>query len=78
MAVFQSKYRELSFYVDGENYSFSSGTISTNDAKVIAVLEKMTDVKRVNQPGVIDVGAETEEKPKPAPRARKSANTSGK
>lgn len=50
MAVFHSKYRELSFYVDGKLYSFSSGSFSTDDEKVIAVLETITDVKRVDEP----------------------------
>ncbi|MFL1672193.1 hypothetical protein [Paenibacillus dendritiformis] len=50
MAVFQSKYRELSFYVNGEKHSFSSGSYSTDDAKVVAVLETLTDAKRIDEP----------------------------
>ena len=49
MAVFKSKYRELSFYVDGELLSFAGGSFSTNDKKVIAVLETLKDVKRVDE-----------------------------
>ncbi len=49
MAVFKSKYRELSFYVDGELLSFSGGSFSTNDKKVIAVLETLKDVKRLDK-----------------------------
>lgn len=49
MAVFQSKYRELSFYVNGREYSFSSGTFATEDAEVIAVLDKITDAQRVDE-----------------------------
>lgn len=50
MAVFKSKYRELSFYVDGELLSFAGGSFSTNDKKVIAVLETLKDVKQVEEP----------------------------
>ena len=52
MAVFKSKYRELSFYVDDELLSFSGGSFSTNDKKVIAVLESLKDVKRLDTDAV--------------------------
>lgn len=76
MAVFQSKYRELSFYVDGKRLSFSSGVYSTDDAKVIAVLKDMADVKRVDADE--KPKSETEEKvpapeTKPAPKQRKTS-----
>lgn len=84
MAVFQSKYRELSFYVNGANYKFSSGTFATEDAEVIAVLEKITDAKRVDtaetpkkEPEEPKKDAEPAEvSAKPAPKSR--AKTSGK
>ncbi|AWB45280.1 hypothetical protein DCC85_14295 [Paenibacillus sp. CAA11] len=62
MAVFHSKYRELAFYVDGVRHSFSSGTYSTEDAKVVAVLEQMKDVTK-----------EHAEEPAEKPAARKPA-----
>lgn len=71
MAVFQSKYRELAFYVDGRKYKFSNGEFSSNDAKVIAVLAKAKDVK------CVDSNVETKEpevkeaaKPEPKPAAK--------
>lgn len=64
MAVFQSKYRELSFYVAGERHTFSSGTFSTDDAEVIAVLETMTDAIQ------IETG---ERKPEAKPKTRKTS-----
>jgi hypothetical protein len=50
MAVYKSKYRELTFYVDGELHAFSSGSFSTTDEKVIAVLDGLTDATRVDEP----------------------------
>jgi hypothetical protein len=72
MAVFKSKYRELTFYVDGKLYAFSSGSFSTDDDRVIAVLEKLKDAKRIDA---------TEEKPKteePAPAPKAPRKSSGK
>ncbi|WP_314587917.1 hypothetical protein [Paenibacillus terrigena] len=83
MAVFQSKYRELSFYVNGERHSFSSGSFSTDDAEVIAVLEALVDAKRVYEPEKSeDPETQPEEKPeepeskpedKPSTRRKASA-----
>lgn len=50
MAVFQSKYRELSFYVNGEKHSFSNGSFSTDNVEIIAVLDTLTDAVRVDEP----------------------------
>ncbi|MDR9852898.1 hypothetical protein RJP21_04690 [Paenibacillus sp. VCA1] len=72
MAVFQSKYRELSFYVAGERYSFSSGTFSTDDAEVIAVLDTMADAKRIDEPKKTEEPKEPDE-PKAVPKPRKSS-----
>lgn len=47
MAVFQSKYRELSFYVNGERHTFSNGILSTDDVEVVAALNSITDVVKV-------------------------------
>lgn len=71
MAVFQSKYRELSFYVGGERYAFSSGTFSTDDAEVIAVLETMTDAKRIDEPKTEEPKEPAE--PKSASKPRKAS-----
>lgn len=72
MAVYNSKYRELKFYVDGELHAFDGGSFSTTDAKVIAVLDRLNDAKRVDEPQ--PQPEEVAPKPKRAP-ARK---TSGK
>lgn len=81
MAVFQSKYRELSFYVAGEKHSFSSGSYSTDDTKVIAVLETLTDAKRIDEPEPEPVAPkaeqpkadETKTEDKPSTRRKASA-----
>lgn len=79
MAVFQSKYRELSFYVNGAGHKFASGTLATEDAEVIAVLEQITDAKRVDVTEK-ETKKEPEEPVKPAPksRAKSAANASAK
>lgn len=48
MALFRSKYSELSFYVDGKLYSFSGGSFSSDDPRVIEVASKLKDVQRVD------------------------------
>ena len=73
MAVYKSKYRELTFYVDGELYAFSSGSFSTDDEKVIAVLDRLSDAKRVDEPKAIETKPEESEAKAPAKR-----KTSGK
>lgn len=47
MALFTSRYEELTFYVDGKPRSFRHGKYRTEDKKEIAVLEKLADVKKV-------------------------------
>jgi len=68
MAVFQSKYRELSFYVNGVKHSFASGSFSTDDEEVIAVLETLTDAVRVDEQS-----EEIEMKPEDKPKSRKAS-----
>lgn len=82
MAVFQSKYRELSFYVNGAEYKFSSGTFVTNDPEVIAVLDQITDAQRVDK---AEKAAPAANEPKQEPEkatapktTRKAAAPSGK
>lgn len=78
MAVFHSKYRELSFYVNGEKHSFASGTYSTDDTKVIAVLETLADAKRIDEPkqvaAEVEQPKEDEKKPEEKPSTRRKAS----
>ena len=67
MAVFESHYKELGFYVDGNARNFRDGRYVTEDAKEIEVLTALVDVNRVDKPQKV-----AEEKPKKA-TARKSS-----
>ena len=67
MAVYESKYAELAFYVDGKLRKFQYGKYQTEDPKEIEVLDKLADVVRVDakakaEPKATEV--ETESKPK--------------
>lgn len=67
MAKYESKYAELMFYVDEKAHVFKDGKLVTEDKAVMAVLDKIADVVRVEQPK-----AEPEEKPaKKAPAKKK-------
>ena len=50
MAVFQSKYTELGFYVDDVFKSFKNGRYVTEDAEELKVLESLPDAQRVDEP----------------------------
>jgi hypothetical protein len=58
VAVYESKYAELAFYVDGKLRKFQYGKYQTNDPKEIEVLDKLADAVRVD--------AKSESEPKPA------------
>ena len=67
MAVYESKYAELAFYVDGKLRKFQYGKYQTEDPKEIEVLDKLADAVRVDakekaEPKPAEV--ETEAKPK--------------
>lgn len=47
MAKFESRYRSLSFYVDGERYEFRGGFFETDDPKVSFALSQLIDVSRI-------------------------------
>lgn len=68
MAVFESKYKELGFYCCDNLRTFKNGRYVTNDEKEIAVLEKMTDVTRIDEP---KQAPKAEETPEPKQAVRK-------
>ena len=76
MAVFQSKYRELAFYVDGRKHKFSNGEFTTDDEKVIAVLTKVRDAVRVDEPA--QEPAKDEDKPEVKDAAKPAAKAASK
>jgi hypothetical protein len=71
MAVFESHYKELGFYANGEFKKFKNGRYVTDNKNEIATLEKLTDTKRVDK---TEAKAEA---PKKAP-AKKSTKSSAK
>jgi hypothetical protein len=72
MAVYESRYKELGFYADGKFYSFKNGRFTTEDKAVMAVLDKLADVKRVDEPKVEPKQAKPAEEPSESkPKAKK-------
>lgn len=79
MAQYKSKYAELSFYVDGSIRKFSNGTFKTENKTETAVLDKLTDATRVDEPKT-EIPKVTESNAeeivtdvKPTPRRKSSA-----
>jgi hypothetical protein len=71
MAKYTSKYLSLSFYVNGRREQFIAGTYETEDSETIAVLQKTTDVHRVDE-------MQEEPKAEEAPKPKKAPKASGK
>lgn len=65
MAVYKSRYIELSFYVNGEMKSFSNGQYNTDNEEEIKVLDNLTDVEKVKE--------QAEEKPTKRAAAAKTS-----
>lgn len=68
MTKYESHYKSLGFYVNGELKRFNNGTYTTEDADEIIVLDAITDVKRVE-----DLET-TEAKPAPKAPAKRTAS----
>lgn len=63
MAKYESKYKELMFYVDGSPRSFKAGRYSTDNKAEQDALAKLADVKRVDEPAPAPT-KQPEDKPK--------------
>ena len=50
MAKYTSQYPALGFYVNDELKRFNNGQYTTDDKDEIAVLDELTDVKKVDEP----------------------------
>jgi hypothetical protein len=72
MAKFKSIYSELTFYVEGKRHSFYHGEYSTDDPKVIDVLEKIPYVRRVDEVVEEPKKEDAKEEKKAAPSKSKS------
>jgi hypothetical protein len=72
MAVYESRYKELGFYADGKFHSFKNGRFTTEDKAVMEVLDKLADVKRVDEPKVEPKQTKPAEEPSESkPKAKK-------
>lgn len=71
MALYKSKYMELSFYVGKERKQFSNGEYRTGDKKEIEALDSLIDVIKFDEPK--KVAEETAPKAKPKAPAKKSS-----
>jgi hypothetical protein len=71
MAKYESKYKELMFYVDNSPRKFIAGKFETDDKAEQEALAKLADVKRVDEPAPAPKA-----KPEVAPKAK--AKSSGK
>lgn len=68
MAKYESRYKSLGFYVNGELKRFNNGTYTTEDADEITLLDAITDATR------IDEAETTEAKPAPKAPAKRTAS----
>lgn len=78
MAIFQSRYRELSFYVNDRLYSFNDGQFASDETEVISVVEKLTDAQRIDEPKPEVVTEVTEVVAKPATPRKTTGKASAK
>lgn len=72
MAKYESHYKSLGFYVNGELKRFNHGSYVTDDKDEIAVLNEMTDVTCVDEPKETK---QPEAKPAPKAPAKRTAST---
>ena len=70
MAKYESKYKELTFFVGNTVHKFNGGTFSTEDAEVIKVLSRVSDARRIDEPK--KEAPKTEAKPKATKAPKKS------
>lgn len=49
MAKYESRYKSLGFYANGELKRFNNGTFTTEDKEEITVLDGLADVIRVDE-----------------------------
>lgn len=73
MAKYNSHYKELSFYVEGERKQFVNGVFNTEDKETCAVLDKLADVTKVAEPKAEQPKADTKADAKPSTKAKAPA-----
>lgn len=80
MAKYESRYKSLGFYANGELKRFNNGTYVTEDKDEITVLDGLTDVTRVDEepkePKQLEAKAEpSATKPASKTPAKRTAST---
>lgn len=71
MALFESRFKELAFYVDGVRRGFVGGKYKTEVKAEIDVLSGLVDVQRVDVPAPKAEETAPKPEPKKAPAKRK-------
>jgi hypothetical protein len=71
MTKYTSRYAELAFYVGGQERKFSGGQYVATSADEIAVLERMEDAIKTEEPRAV-AEQKPEEPVKPTPKTRKA------
>lgn len=71
MAEYQSRYAQLTFYVEGKAYSFKNGRFVTDDEKVIKALETISDAVRVDEQKQSQANKAEEKPPAPEKETKK-------
>lgn len=77
MAKYESHYKSLGFYVNGELKRFNNGIFTTDDKDAIAVLDEITDATRVDEAPKAQK-EETKPEAKPATKAPAKRTASAK
>lgn len=76
MAKYESRYKSLGFYANGELKRFNNGTYVTEDKDEISVLNGLTDVTRVDEEPKTEAKAEpSATKPATKAPAKRTAST---
>lgn len=75
MAKYESRYKSLGFYVNGELKRFNNGIYVTEDKDEITVLDRLTDAARVDEEPKTEAKAEpTATKPAAKAPAKRTAS----
>ncbi|CAH1194619.1 hypothetical protein PAECIP111892_01768 [Paenibacillus auburnensis] len=73
MTKYTSRYTELAFYVGGQERKFSGGQYVATSADEIAVLDRLEDAIKTEEPQAVAEVKEDASPQKPAPKPRKTS-----
>jgi hypothetical protein len=78
MAVYESHYKELKFYVNGNLKAFNGGRYVAATQDEIAVLDKLADTRKVEADTPAKPAEEKAKEPAPKPKRKAPAKSSAK